>query len=68
MSRRHNSSRRRSYARRQHEVRERRPEMGAAPDGQTLIDTDTFDSGDELDFPMDSAPPRARDRMSGAHP
>ena len=67
MSRRHNASRRRAYGRRQHEVRERRPETaGGTVDWADLNTFDDMESGD--DFSLDSPPPRARDRFSGAHP
>jgi hypothetical protein len=64
MSRRHNASRRRNYTRRQHEVRERRPETDAA-DWAGRIDTADWNGTD--DFAFETPPPRSRDRLSGAH-
>ncbi len=43
MSRRNQSRRRRAYGRRQHEVRERRPERSAAADWTTDFEADTRD-------------------------
>ncbi len=66
MSRRHNASRRRSYTRRQHEVRERRPDGEAGESWTPLNDSDNWQTDD--DFSFDAATPPTRGRLSGAHP
>jgi hypothetical protein len=49
MSRRHNSSRRRQYGRRQHEVRERRTGAPAERDWQQPTNTDDWRMADRQD-------------------
>jgi hypothetical protein len=66
MSRRHSSSRRRNYGRRQHEVRERRPEANGSTDFYERISRDDWDITD-VDEPRTPGPIR-RDTFGSAQP
>ena len=63
MSRRHNSSRRRTYGRRQHEVRERRGSFAAGRDWQAPTGNDEWRY---LDGDDDRSGPGAADSIGGA--
>ena len=63
MSRRHNSSRRRSYGRRQHEVRERRGGFAAGREWQTQTGMDDWRATDGEE---DRSTPGAPDSFGGA--